>query len=42
MNHTAGMVLLDPHGRFVARFPYALSAGEIAQRIRLAMTAAAR
>lgn len=42
MNHTAGMVLLDSHGRFVARFPYALTAGEIAQRIRLAMTAAAR
>lgn len=42
MSHTAGMVLLDPQGRFVARFPYALTAGEIAQRIRRAMTAAAR
>lgn len=42
MNHTAGMILLDTHGRFLARFPYATPAGEIAQRIRLAMTAGAR
>lgn len=42
MNHTAGMFLLDPHGRFLAKFPYAMPAGEIAQRIRLAMTAGAR
>ena len=39
MNHTAGMVLLDAQGRFVARFAYEMPAGEIAQRIRLAMTA---
>ena len=39
MNHTAGMVLLDGEGRFVARFAYGMPAGEIAERIRLAMTA---
>lgn len=39
MNHTAGMVLLDAEGRFVARFAYEMPAGEIARRIRLAMTA---
>ncbi len=39
MNHTAGMVLLDAQGRFVARFAYQMPASEIAQRIRLAMTA---
>ena len=38
MNHTAGMVLLDGEGRFVARFAYGMPAGEIARRIRLAMT----
>jgi len=37
MNHTAGMVLLDGQGRFVARFAYAMTAAEIAQRIRVAM-----
>lgn len=37
MNHTAGMVLLDTRGRFVARFAYAMPAAEIAQRIRAAM-----
>lgn len=42
MNHTAGMILLDTHGRYLARFPYAMPDGEIAQRIRLAMTAGAR
>lgn len=42
MNHTAGMILLDTHGRYLARFPYAMPAREIAQRIRLAMTAGAR
>ena len=39
MNHTAGMVLLDGHGRFVARFAYAMPAAEIVQRIRAAMDA---
>jgi len=39
MNHTAGMVLLDRQGRFVARFAYAMPAAEIAQRIRAAMGA---
>lgn len=39
MNHTAGMVLLDTQGRFVARFGYGMSANEIAQRIRAAMSA---
>lgn len=37
MNHTAGMVLLDTRGRFLARFAYAMPASEIAQRIRAAM-----
>ncbi|MBK7024175.1 MAG: SCO family protein [Sulfuritalea sp.] len=39
MNHTAGMVLLDGQGRFVARFAYAMPAAEIVQRIRAAMGA---
>jgi protein SCO1/2 len=39
MNHTAGMVLLDTQGRFVARYAYAMPASEIAQRIRAAMSA---
>ncbi len=39
MNHTAGMVLLDAQGGFVARFAYEMPAREIARRIRLAMTA---
>lgn len=39
MNHTAGMVLLDTQGRFVARFAYAMPAAEIAQRVRAAMGA---
>jgi protein SCO1/2 len=39
MNHTAGMVLLDTQGRFVARYAYAMPASEIAQRIRAAMNA---
>lgn len=39
MNHTAGMVLLDTQGRFLARYAYAMPAGEIAQRIRAAMSA---
>lgn len=38
MNHTAGMVLLDTRGRFLARFAYAMPAAEIAQRIRAAMS----
>jgi NADPH-dependent 2,4-dienoyl-CoA reductase/sulfur reductase-like enzyme len=29
MNHTAGMVLLDPRGRFLARFGYGMGAREI-------------
>lgn len=39
MNHTAGMVLLDTEGRFLARYAYAMPAAEIAQRIRAAMGA---
>ncbi len=39
MNHTAGMVLLDTEGRFLARFAYAMPAAEIARRIRAAMSA---
>lgn len=37
MNHTAGMVLLDAQGRFIARFAYEMPAAEIAERVRLAM-----
>ncbi len=37
MSHTAGMVLLDTRGRFLARFPYAMTVGEIGERIRAAM-----
>ncbi|MCM2289188.1 MAG: SCO family protein [Sulfuritalea sp.] len=39
MNHTAGMVLLDTNGRFLARYAYAMPAAEIARRIRAAMGA---
>ena len=39
MNHTAGMVLLDTQGRFLARFAYAMPAREIAERIRGIMAA---
>ncbi len=42
MSHTAGMVLLDTRGRFLARFPYAMPATAIGERIRQAMTAEAR
>lgn len=34
MNHTAGMVLLDGRGRFLARFPYGMPGSEIVQRLR--------
>jgi protein SCO1/2 len=37
MNHTAGMVLLDIHGRFLARFPYGMAVRDIAERIRTEM-----
>jgi protein SCO1/2 len=39
MNHTAGMVLLDTRGGFLARFAYAMPATEIAERIRAVMGA---
>lgn len=39
MSHTAGMVLLDSHGRFLARFPYGMPATEISERIRQALVA---
>jgi protein SCO1/2 len=39
MNHTAGMVLLDTRGGFLARFAYVMPATEIAERIRAAMGA---
>jgi protein SCO1/2 len=42
MSHTAGMVLLDTRGRFLARFPYAMPAAAIGERIRQAMAAEAR
>lgn len=40
MNHTAGMYLLDTRGQFLAKFPYAMPAREIAGHIRQALTAA--
>jgi protein SCO1/2 len=39
MNHTAGMVLLDTRGGFLARFAYAMPATEIAERILAVMGA---
>lgn len=39
MSHTAGMFLLDPQGRFLAKFPYAMPAREIAERIRQTLMA---
>jgi cytochrome oxidase Cu insertion factor (SCO1/SenC/PrrC family) len=42
MNHTAGMVLLDGRGRFLARFPYRMPGSEIVQRILATMAAARR
>ncbi|MBI5107850.1 MAG: SCO family protein [Rhodocyclales bacterium] len=42
MSHTAGMVLLDTRGRFLARFPYAMPAAAISERIRQAIAAEAR
>lgn len=42
MNHTAGMVLLDGQGRFVARFAYGMGVGDMVERIRGEMDAAAR
>lgn len=42
MSHTAGMVLLDIHGRFLARFPYGMAAREIGERIRAEMAVEGR
>lgn len=42
MSHTAGMVLLDGRGRFLARFPYAMPASEVGERIRAALAAETR
>ena len=42
MSHTASLVLLDPAGRFVARFPYGTAADAIAARIVAAMEGGAR
>ncbi|MBI5901273.1 MAG: SCO family protein [Rhodocyclales bacterium] len=33
MNHTAGMVLLDPRGRFLARFGYGMGAHAMSERL---------
>ena len=33
VDHSAGMILLGPDGRFLARFPYALPVPELARRI---------
>ena len=42
MNHTAGMVLLDTRGRFLARFGYAMGVREMGERILAAMAAESR
>ncbi len=42
MSHTAGMVLLDGRGRFLARFPYAMPVSQITDRIRAAIAAEPR
>jgi len=42
MSHTAGMVLLDTQGRFLARFPYGMPTREIGERILAAMGAGGR
>lgn len=42
MSHTAGMVLLDTRGGFLARFPYGTPAAAISERIRRAMAAGGR
>jgi protein SCO1/2 len=42
MSHTAGMVLLDTRGRFLARFTYGMAAREIVDRIRAEMAAEGR
>jgi len=39
MDHSAGMYLLGPDGRFLAKFAYATPAGEVAERIRALMEA---
>lgn len=42
MNHTAGLVLLDGRGRFLARFAYGMPATEISARIRAELAAEVR
>lgn len=42
MNHTAGMVLLDDRGRFLARFAYGMSVHDLTERIRQAMAGGGR
>ncbi|MBK9020086.1 MAG: SCO family protein [Sulfuritalea sp.] len=42
MNHTAGMVLLDTRGRFLARFPYGMAVRDISERIRAVMAGEGR
>lgn len=42
MSHTASLVLLDPAGLFVARFPYGMTAEAITARIMAAMDSDAR
>jgi protein SCO1/2 len=42
MNHTAGMVLLDPRGRFLARFGYGMGAREMSERIQAEIAAEQR
>ena len=42
MNHTAGMVLLDTRGGFLARFGYGMGVREMGERILAAMAAEGR
>lgn len=37
VDHTVGMYLLGPDGRFLARFAYGMPNGDVAERIRLLM-----
>ncbi len=42
MNHTAGMFLLDPQGRLIAKLGYSLSTDTMVERIQRWMTAAGK
>ena len=42
MNHTAGMFLLDPQGRLIAKLGYSLSTDTMVERIQRWVTAAGK